>query len=248
MTSAGRLMLAGFLQVMQSSIYALGHVKEYFPDRKSLVFVVGIHFVSPWYGPSRLTGRKTSGISLSLVLHWYVIKQSLIVANINKCALNWKHEWSTKITIGLLFFNTLYRVSLINTASSCSDSISQLHLYFSSSPIDWNLTLVCVCFFTRNKRSKPTEMSRIKKNVKQFYVCKWRNASFVHMPCNIKSGIMWQRLTPWRNRVPIEFEVCDDASFSSSFTTRFSSLYFLFVWRNVVWVLSSGYLCVFDQC
>ena len=36
------------------------------------VLVVGIQFVSPWYDPSRLTGRKTSSISLSLYIYIYI--------------------------------------------------------------------------------------------------------------------------------------------------------------------------------
>ena len=37
-------------------------------SKSEFLLVIGIHFVSPWYDPSRLTGRKTASISLCSLL------------------------------------------------------------------------------------------------------------------------------------------------------------------------------------
>ena len=49
-------------------------------SESEFVLVVGIHFVSPRYDPSRLTGWKTSSTSLSLKgrTHWAIVNQTNI--------------------------------------------------------------------------------------------------------------------------------------------------------------------------
>ena len=64
-------------------------------SESKIILVVGIHFVSPWYDPSRLTGRKTSSIYVS---------SKLSLTNINFVAL-----WAM-MTMGIAPFKVLRKL------------------------------------------------------------------------------------------------------------------------------------------